>query len=229
MTKYKHLKKCYVGEKEYLSYGLTSNFRFILCLNFDVKRFGKALLFEQNVKHFHLFLFEFVLAGEGKQIPALGLNVPAGLFIAGKFTLFDDGDNKLELWGKLIVQKGALEIDVQMSPINWIGGLIKVQRSDTDSENGPIFFARAVKVKILYHPQPVIQILFHLPKPPMFRISTRRRSDVVLTSATSDRRRMLTVYVHLITRVPYNAANEQIESTFRGRFRTCHILLNLTI
>ncbi|XP_057295989.1 uncharacterized protein LOC130624945 [Hydractinia symbiolongicarpus] len=81
-------------------------------------------------------------AKAAKSIPTIGLFVPAGFFISGKIKIFD-----IEAWGKIIVQPetSTFEVDIKMAPINWVNGLIKVQRNDENSKEGPICFIRASK------------------------------------------------------------------------------------
>lgn len=97
---------------------------------------------KNNVGNFFLLkaIFHLILA---KSIPTIGLFVPAGFFISGKIKIFD-----IEAWGKIIIQPetSTFEVDIKMAPINWVNGLIKVQRNDENSKEGPICFIRASKV-----------------------------------------------------------------------------------
>ena len=70
----------------------------------------------------------------GKYIQPLGINVGVGLFVQGKINIFG-----MEVWGKIILQpdKNVYEIDIQMTPLDLVNGLIAVRRNEQDKKNGP--------------------------------------------------------------------------------------------
>ena len=86
------------------------------------------------------FFFFFLLA---KQIAAIGLTIMPGFFLKGKLNLFG-----LEIWGQIIVHSEQFEINLEMTPINWANGWIKVQRAMNDAVRGPKCFIRVAKVSL---------------------------------------------------------------------------------
>ena len=93
----------------------------------------------------HTFVLE-------KQLKQINVKIPTGLFFQGKVNIL-----KYELYVKCQISQKPLLFNllVEMSPIKIGGGLIALQRSKTDAENGPYLKTKidksGVSIKIEAH------------------------------------------------------------------------------
>ena len=73
---------------------------------------------------------------KGKEIDALDIVIQAGLYLKGTINFLG-----LKLSAEIAVNlPDNLFVDIEMSPIDWAGGLIAVRRSQDDTKNGPKAF-----------------------------------------------------------------------------------------
>ncbi|XP_065070683.1 uncharacterized protein LOC135695499 [Rhopilema esculentum] len=73
---------------------------------------------------------------EGETIEALDLNIQKGLYLKGTLNFLG-----FKVCAEILISPPEkLLIDVALSPISWAGGLITLQRNETDGVNGPKAF-----------------------------------------------------------------------------------------
>ena len=101
------------------------------------------IFFHQNSPLF----VKIVKSISGKDIDALDIKIEAGLYLKGTLNFLG-----FKVAAEVIIQLPRLLIDVELSPIDWAGGLIQLRRSADDRDNGPKAFiyltATSVTVQI---------------------------------------------------------------------------------
>eukprot|EP00794_Sanderia_malayensis_P016803 gene16803-18499_t len=75
-------------------------------------------------------------SSEGKEIEAHDINIEAGLYLKGTINFLG-----YSVAAEIQINPGEdMKVDIQLSPIDWAGGLIALRKSESDKENGPRAF-----------------------------------------------------------------------------------------
>ena len=92
---------------------------------------------------------------QGKKIEALDIEIGPGLYLKGKINFLG-----YTVAAEIIVNPPKkFLVDIQLSPIDWAGGLIAVRRSSTDKKNGPRAFIYLTTTSITVQIEGYISLL----------------------------------------------------------------------